>query len=237
LTLLLAVHLGTNYKAVTAVALRSLNRQRANIVYSTFSDTGEILAPRQVAPLERIFEKDGMLRWGKTRAVVVGNAEIGANLAALVGSLRSQQQQHSSVSVINLEDLARVFCNEEHVLWYDFARRRVTICLKERASPEEQLRAWMHALLLAKRIRHGGFDAMGPSHQEVLALVEETLDDIGMSWSAVAQRLGEAGWDLDAAVLETVPGYRVGVCPMEITGVGKDKGDGAPVERETKKDL
>ncbi|RPA97896.1 hypothetical protein L873DRAFT_1741151 [Choiromyces venosus 120613-1] len=241
LTLLLAVHLGTNFKAVTAVALRTLNRQRTNIVCSVFFDTGEILTPRQAARHERIFEKDGVLRWGESR--ILGNAEIGVKLTALIRSLRQSPECKKEHEGVNLAELANVFQNEKYLLWYDVQKRLVTICLKEKVSPEEQLKSWVHALVLAREIRHrllkGGADNSDrPSQQVLLDIVRKTLDDIGMSFTPMLQRLKEAGWDLGTAALETVPGYRVGICSMEITGAGKDRDDTiAKGGGETKKDL
>ncbi|CUS14733.1 unnamed protein product [Tuber aestivum] len=241
LTLLLAVHLGTNFKAVTAVALRTLNRQRANLVCSDFFDTGKILTPRQAARRERIFEKDGVLRWGGSR--VFGNAEIGVRLAALIRSLRqSPGRKKGGEEGVGLAELASVFQNEKYLLWYDAQRCLVTICLKEKVSPEEQLKSWVHALVLAREIRHrwpkGGVDnSNGPSQQALLDTVRKTLDDIGMSFTPMLQRLREAGWDLGVAVLETVPGYRVGACSIEIKGAGKCRDDTTAKGGETKKEI
>lgn len=222
---------------MTAVALRTLNRQRTNVVCSVFLDTGEILTPRQVARRERIFERDGVLRWGGSR--VLGNAEIGVKLTALIRSLRQSPEGEESVS---LTELANVFQNEKHLLWYDFQKGLVTICLKEKVSPEEQLKSWMHALVLAKEIRHrwpkGRADnSSRPSQQALLDIVKQTLDDIGMSFTPMLQKLGEAGWDLGAPVLETVPGYRVGICSTAITSAGGDKDDTTAKGGEAKKDL
>ncbi|KAG0633374.1 vitamin B6 photo-protection and homoeostasis-domain-containing protein [Tuber brumale] len=240
LTLLLAVHLGTNFKAVTAVALRTLNRQRANIVCSAFFATGEILTPRQAARRERIFEKDGVLRWGGSG--VLGNAEIGVKLTALIRSLRQSPECKEGGEGVSPAELANIFQNEKYLLWYDVQRRLVTICLKEKVSPEEQLKSWVHALVLAREIRHhwpkeGADNSDRPSQRAILDTVRRSLDDIGMSFTPMLWRLKEVGWDLDVAVLETVPGYRVSICPVEITGAGKDRDDTIAKGGETKKEL
>ena len=226
---------------MTAVALRTLNRQRTNVVCSAFLDTGEILTPRQAAQRERIFERDGVLRWGGSR--VLGNAEIGVKLTALIRSLRqSPECKKEGEKGVSLTELANVFQNEKHLLWYDVQKRLVTICLKEKVSPEEQLKSWMHALVLAKEIRHrwpkGGADNSNrPSQQALLDIVRETLDDIGMSFTPMSQRLREVGWDLGAPVLETVPGYRVGICSIETTSAGGGRDDTTAKGGEAKKDI
>lgn len=178
---------------------------------------------------------DGVLRW---RDTIIGDAQIGAKLAALAESLRSPRPNTGDVSV-TLTQLVGVFRDEKHLLWYDYAKRRVTVCLKEGVDTEGQLKAWLHALLLAQQVHQGRVNSVGPSHQELLGVVKDTLGDIGVSWKSMARRLKEAGWDVDTAVLETVPGYRIDECSTEITGTGKNKGSGAPVEwdDEAKKDI
>ncbi|KAH8160952.1 hypothetical protein CIB48_g7292 [Xylaria polymorpha] len=54
---LVGVHLWTNYQAVRSVQMRTLNKQRATLLYTEFSRSGGILRPDQVAAKEHI------LRW------------------------------------------------------------------------------------------------------------------------------------------------------------------------------
>ncbi|KAH8677653.1 vitamin B6 photo-protection and homoeostasis-domain-containing protein [Xylariales sp. PMI_506] len=51
---LIGIHLWTNYQAVRAVQMRSLNRQRAEIVASAYQRSGHVLHPYQVSSKERI---------------------------------------------------------------------------------------------------------------------------------------------------------------------------------------
>ncbi|ANB15808.1 hypothetical protein AWJ20_3452 [Sugiyamaella lignohabitans] len=92
-TLLLSLHLFTNYRAVSSVVIRTLNRQRANIVFSdivnslpeldqTVNGNAQVsgpddtefesinkavshllVTPRKASAQERILEPDGLLRW------------------------------------------------------------------------------------------------------------------------------------------------------------------------------
>ncbi|KAE8348570.1 DUF647 domain protein [Aspergillus coremiiformis] len=96
LVMLLTMHLSLNYAAVRSVQMTSLNRQRANIVFSTLlgSDPGlnlkyatlsqygplgskqniatktqdqwQVPTPAQVANQEKIFETDGILKWSSS---------------------------------------------------------------------------------------------------------------------------------------------------------------------------
>ncbi|ORY64497.1 root UVB sensitive family, partial [Pseudomassariella vexata] len=52
--ILVGIHLWTNYRAVRAVQMRSLNRQRAEIVVKEYQRSGRVLNPRDVARRESI---------------------------------------------------------------------------------------------------------------------------------------------------------------------------------------
>ncbi|RPB07847.1 hypothetical protein P167DRAFT_495171, partial [Morchella conica CCBAS932] len=260
LTLLLALHLGTNYMAVTSVALRTLNRQRANIVFSRLSDInstttttttgGVMVTPGRAARLERIFERDGVLRWGESE--VLGFARIGATFSELAASFHGAIASGgdgargglfpSSRPTITIHDIAKVFRNEKHLLWYDARKREVTICLKNDITSEEQLKAWVHALFVAKKIRHHNdnnsekkLSLSSPlTNEEILGVIETTLFDLGMSFATTVGQLRAVGWDLGTAALETKPGYRVGICSID---AGKDKDEIRSGRDEAKKDI
>ncbi|KAI1873733.1 uncharacterized protein JN550_003002 [Neoarthrinium moseri] len=51
---LLGIHLWTNYQAVRAVQMRTLNRQRAGIIVEEYRRSGRVLYPAEVAKKERI---------------------------------------------------------------------------------------------------------------------------------------------------------------------------------------
>ncbi|KAK4863286.1 hypothetical protein LT330_002064 [Penicillium expansum] len=113
LLILLAMHLSMNYIAVRAVQMTSLNRQRANIIFSALlaSDKSlaldldldldptaptpskkewKILTPAQVAKHERIFHRDGALQWTQhsgTHTIThhLGSAQIGVSMSTFLG--------------------------------------------------------------------------------------------------------------------------------------------------------
>lgn len=107
LLVLLTIHLWTNYRAVRAVSMRTLNRQRANIVFSNYLDMVSytqsyvseksskqveieigkcsVLTPEEVSHQERIFELDGVIRWkGST---IVGICTIGVPFRSILPHL------------------------------------------------------------------------------------------------------------------------------------------------------
>lgn len=164
---LLTTHLGTNYAAVRAVSMRSLNRQRANIVMTHLLAYDKILSPQQVSQRERIFElRDGALRWADDQ--VIGRCRIGVRLAELVARLPGAEagapaaarktgavvrDAGASAKTMSLSTLLKVFEHESYLLWFDSARSEALIVLKQSCEPAAQLQAWTQALLLASR--HG----------------------------------------------------------------------------------
>ncbi|KAL7274991.1 hypothetical protein RUND412_002085 [Rhizina undulata] len=243
LIFLLGIHLGTNYKAVNAVALRTLNRQRANIVFSTLQEEHIILTPQEVAKCERIFERDGVLRWNSE---VLGYAEIGVKLEVLVRSLeiqtrRPQEAQHSMEdSDVRLSDVAKVFQMQQYIMWHDVEKTRVMICLKSGITAPQQLKAWVHALIVAKEIRdriaQGGKTGPLISKKMTLDIIEKALRVLSLSFEGSVERLRSAGWDLSTAALETRPGYRVAICLNEISDAVY-KGHNVEEKAEVKKNV
>lgn len=139
--LLLTMHLSMNYAAVRAVSMRNLNRQRANILFSHLIAYDKVLTPREVAKRERIFERDGALRWANDREV--GHGKIGVSIQDIVYYL-SRDQQHpitkSSTQGPELGQLLEFYKDEEYILWYDWTTKTVSIVLKKGVSSRSQLK-------------------------------------------------------------------------------------------------
>ncbi|EAW11174.1 RUS1 family protein [Aspergillus clavatus NRRL 1] len=153
LLFLLAAHLAMNYAAVRAVQMTSLNRQRANIVFSTLldSDPAFTLAPdpqsntaslplplpnpptpAQVSYHETIFERDGLLAWKPISVsstplptLKLGYAHIGVSLTRFL-RLKSSSSSRSRSSPPPLTLLATLFADEEYILFITQASSRPT---------------------------------------------------------------------------------------------------------------
>ena len=200
-----------NHAAVRAVSMHTLNRQRANIAISTMLDQNRALTPDEVSLQERIFERDGVLRWRGTR--IIGKAIIGVSLQTVIGFLGQPHVVTGSISSlsIKLERLVSLFQDEEYLLWYERSCRIAMIVLKSKASPQSQLKAWSHALLMAQL--HASEDsASGNSKsmdEETLQRLQETLTKISIQWRQSLVALEAAGWDLNTASLETISSTRV----------------------------
>ncbi|KAI8934221.1 hypothetical protein NX059_008968 [Plenodomus lindquistii] len=209
---LLSIHLATNYAAVKAVSMRCLNRQRANIVFSSLLQHGRIVGPSEVSRRERVFEHDGVLRWSDD--TVVGYCRIGVSLHTLLSRMGLCNERTGSLDLreIAMSELLEVFSGEAYILWPASSAEEILIVLKEGCTPMDQLRAWAHALLLAKR--RSSFlgkptDDNASSAQNRLAEVRRTLADTGAVFEMNSAAMRDAGWDLDVAALETRAGTRV----------------------------
>ncbi|KAF2100684.1 DUF647-domain-containing protein [Rhizodiscina lignyota] len=205
LLFLLAIHLGTNYLAVRSVSMRSLNRQRANIVLNHLLQHDAVLRPQEVSRMERIFERDGVFRDEHDR--VIGRCSIGSSMKGLLGCLGSQQQGQSTISGsfttcgVDLRAVLDLFGREWYMLWPDSSSSRTIIVLKQGASARDGLKAWYHGLLLAKKT-----NAAAAADDK---LYTKSNSQVCSTFDGFAERLTAAGWDLTDAALETKSGTRV----------------------------
>ena len=209
LILLLSLHLAMNHAAVRAVSMHTINRQRANILFSTLLDHGKVLDPEQVSGEERIFEWDGVLRWkGSTP---FAKARIGVSLRTLLSSMAPRHAATGSTSDANwrLTKLYKAFAREQYLLWYDVRRQVAYIVLKSDATPSDSLKAWTQALLLAHRLHVSKQYAIGARDDEIFEILESSLVDLSKQWKYMIERLVTVGWDVDVSNLETVSGTRI----------------------------
>ena len=201
LILLLSLHLAMNHAAVRAVSMHTINRQRANILFSTYLDHGEVLSPEQVSGEERIFELDGVLRWeGSTP---FAKARIGVSLRTMLSSMALPHAATGSTSDADwrLTKLFKLFACEQYLLWYDVRRQVAYIVLKSEATPSDSLKAWTQALVVAHRIHINGPYATGAQDDWIFEMLETTLVDLSKQWKQLIERLVTVGWDVDVSNL------------------------------------
>lgn len=211
---LLSIHLATNYAAVQAVSMRCLNRQRANILFSSILEHGEILSPSDVSKRERVFERDGVLRWADDE--ILGHCRIGVTLNVLLGRFGRPHPLTGSVDLHAslMSALLDTFADEAYILWPGYAEKDSLIVLKAGCSPIDQLKAWAHALLLAKTVRGEGSkskpaDDDASLFKDRLAEIRRTSEHTRVLFTEHVQVLKNKGWDLDVVALETRAGTRV----------------------------
>jgi hypothetical protein len=163
------------------------------------------LSPNDVSRVERVFERDGVLRWCGEE--VVGCARIGVSLRELLGRMGEQRRARTGamhLQGVGLEELLDVFGEEKYVLWpAESAEQAALIVLKEGCTAVDQLKAWAHALLLAKRLQGGT-----SSKDRFLTELRQTLKDTRRVFEKQVDALNKKGWDLNVAALETRAGTR-----------------------------
>ncbi|RDW60772.1 hypothetical protein BP6252_12155 [Coleophoma cylindrospora] len=216
---LLAIHLGMNYLAVKAVSMRTLNRQRANLVFSNClaqcpdpstekpprSWKIKVPSPEMISLQERVFERDGVLR--ESNGAVLGYCQLGVSLHTV---LKSFGPSHASTSSHmddgNIRKLLELFHDDAYILWYDRARNMYLVVLKHGCSPTVHVRAWAHAFMTAATA-----EAQARSSTEsILRLLEVTKVRLNefLKTTDLFSELENAGWDLETGAVETRSGTR-----------------------------
>jgi len=206
--------------------MRSINRQRANILLSTMIDTtGKgVLSPQQVSAHERIFEKDGLLRW-HTDVPLGVYCRIGGSLNEVLGYVRRAAKSSSSVVNIDIQTLfLNIFVKEKYILYFDHKSAMIFIVLKKEADTIDQLKAWTQALLLAKAYakqdqeerKANANTEIGGGDQGPTSYSSDLQDSLTRTCELfvthdVEGRLRRGGWDLSVQALETSSGSRVDV--------------------------
>lgn len=183
--------------------MRTLNRQRANIVISYLSETGKILDPGEVAYREHIFERNGVLRWRQSQTL--GYGLIGVKIEHVLRLISEQDRVSGAWKSIHADlcEWRQCFENSKHLLWFDRRTQTALVVLKRNATPQAQLKAWAHGLLMAKKTNEQS------DRKSVLAQLRESLDVVETLFDTHTPGLEAAGWDLTTSALETRSGARV----------------------------
>jgi hypothetical protein len=206
LILLLSIHLETNRRAVRAVSMRTLNRQRANFVYHHLR-AGHVPSPKEVSMQERIFESPGVLRSSSGEAL--GSCQMGASMSSFLQTLASPHPATKSTTIPGtaLTKLLKPFQKANYLMWYEplsISRKvDVHIALKKDATPLDQLSAWWHAMALAD-VSHPRDKSSGEGMKsESSTLLERSMASSSALVAKHESALRELGWDLDTGALET----------------------------------
>lgn len=189
--------------------MRCLNRQRANIVFSNILGHDKVLSPSDVSERERVFEWDGVLRWADDQ--IVGYCRIGVSLNALLSRFGRRHTLTGSVDLraMEMSDLLDIFADEAYILSPASSYHEALIVLKEGCTPIDQLKGWVHALLLARQVQ-GQMSGVKQADDDASRLAElrRTLATTRELFTEHSKALKDKGWDLDVAALETRAGTR-----------------------------
>ena len=214
LILLLSIHLETNRRAVRAVSMRTLNRQRATLVYHELM-RGQVPKPEDISRQERIFERDDVLR--NSNDQISGSCAVGASMTTFLASLASQQRSATRAMTVDSAwqtTMLKHLNGRMYLLSSDGNSDSVhyNIVIKSGATPKHILTGWWHALALSERASALRSLTDTPEGQKEMAkIMEATATDASKLMQQYSEALKQAGWDLETGALETRSSIRVGV--------------------------
>ncbi|TGO45223.1 hypothetical protein BCON_0411g00060 [Botryotinia convoluta] len=225
---LLSIHLGTNYMAVRSVTMRTLNRQRANLVISSFLTNTEyeksktaLPSPREISLQERVFEREGAIR--NIQGTVLAYCKVGASLQELLSSISTPTTSGSYAEPDSiLTSLLSIYKTQGYIMWYSRSRHTFLVVLKEGTAPKVQLDAWFHAIFAVTfgngKMRESKNTRM--DNQSILSWMRNSLEE-SEKWRAETEfyrELERKGWDLNTAAIEVRAGTRLVVSGGEERG-------------------
>lgn len=189
---LVAVHLTMNYRAVRSVKMRTLNRQRATIVFREWLDSGTILNPLQVSRRERILRGGGG-RLASKSGVYTGHCAFGTYGDVYGWHPRGYERY--------------IFIHPAYFLgiWHRGGTFYMRLALKEGVS--SPLAAWFDAVIHAYHFDSALKDGLESHYENEGHVGYQSREDK----EAIFAALVAAGWDIETGALETTDPVRVRV--------------------------
>ncbi|KAJ7249373.1 vitamin B6 photo-protection and homoeostasis-domain-containing protein [Mycena rebaudengoi] len=187
---LVGLHLALNYVGIRGVVLRTLNRQRLSMVWDVYRESSDtkFASPAEIAKLERVFSRPGVLRDVNTGRIA-GHCTIGSSLTTVLGN-----------SLIP-PPLAE-FLKSEHYLLPGAVH--LHICLKEGYNAADQLKAWVHATEVGRMLllqQRASFPRPDPT--ELILAAHVRVERLFVDF---LHGLHETGWNtVDGALLPGFP--------------------------------
>lgn len=190
MVILVCIHLAMNYRAVCSVKMRSLNRQRATIVFREWLETNTVLTPSQVS------KRESILRKGR------------GNLSSKSGDYTGYCEftGYGGVMGWHPRGYHRYIFDSTHYflgIWHRRGNFYMRIALKEGIS--NPLTAWFDAVTHAYYFDTALKDGLGGHFENELPsgyVSDEMKENIFTALTA-------AGWDIESRALETTDPIRV----------------------------
>lgn len=212
LIVLLAIHLETNRRAVRAVTMQTLNRQRATLVFHHLQ-RGHVPTPVEIASQERIFERDGVLRDDHDR--IIGHCAVGASTERLLKAVSGAQTSTKAFPSQGpaLQSVLSTYEKTPYILWQDKksspGRSSLFIVLKKGVTNPEMITAWWQALAVASA--NSIKKTARPDQYAELEMMNSTRHQAAGLLKQYESALKEKGWDLECGALETVSASRIAI--------------------------
>lgn len=223
---LLTIHLWTNYRAVSSVVLKNLNRQRTNIIFADIAESLDdlrqsdisslsnmLMSPRKVSARENILEPSGILR--NSRGKIVGHAQYCGFEPLLQGVKKSN---------IDVSDLIGITKRWGYVIWYSIESARTNIFITLFDEPNSSstnssgdLHAWVHAYLIAEAAQESfskrpiNDNKVDIYNQE--RTIRKTAETVALLFEElhITSALSQAGWDVSNRNLISRPVKKISI--------------------------
>ncbi|KAJ8580158.1 DUF647-domain-containing protein, partial [Rhizopogon salebrosus TDB-379] len=194
LFVLVVGHLLANYLAVRSVVLRSLNRQRSGILWSTFRNLTDgngavILTPTEISNREIILDIPGRLRDAVSNRVI-GHGSLGVSVRHAMAHCNAA---HVLKMLLHFQNEPYVLFVTDHRPWGQQGPS-ILVSFKEGYDSLDQLRAWLHALEIAAT---WNARTTSPTASETEDIVFSTHDTIRKHFSPFMECLKRAGWNIE----------------------------------------
>lgn len=173
-TLFTVLHLVSNFRAVRAVVMETLNEARLDIVWRSFLSSGEILTPRDANATEPVFN------W------------FGGSTPIRLG-VRLQELVHSA------EDLRRATgAAEKQRYVIGVCNGRVVVSLLTSAAVKDEFRAMCHALSLRNLLK----ETHTSKHHRHWDLVDQSQDLVEKHFDSFMKLLDGSEWETERNLLD-----------------------------------
>lgn len=215
LACLVVAHITLNYLAVRTVVLRSLNRQRAGLLWHAYrSQSLSRTTPSQLSRQERIFARPSSLYRSVAgpHTEIVGHCYIGSSLSSILPpqSQAAWWKSHRPARWVSEFTPARVvslidrFAEHKFVVWFDrhaYSTPILHIILKEGHTIQDHLEAWLLATEIATRCAASSDPVLlgKRSFPDLERILNDAQGAIRESFPSFLSEIPKAGWDLAAA--------------------------------------
>jgi len=178
-----------NYFAVRSVVLRTLNRQRACILWTSFKAPNGTLfertpTPADVASKEMLFGAPSSLREASTGRLM-GRCILGMSFRNITSQCAAE----------HIASALHVFADERYMLFIAGGKGHglhginALVCFRDGYRPMDQLQAWIHAIEATRRLCGLGDDV------DLVDVLRSTLLATREALPGFLQSLVEAGWE------------------------------------------
>ncbi|TCD68720.1 hypothetical protein EIP91_010004 [Steccherinum ochraceum] len=210
---LLVLHIWINYVAVRVVVMKTLNRQRATILWAAYSGfyspdnnkekhnkSRRVLSPSDVASREYLFGSNSVLlschRGGPMR--LTGYAKIGVPFASLTASHPWFTQLSVTPSTeAALQELIDIFADTRYIVGWDLSLPtvpippRLSIILKDGHDQNAHLQAWIVASVVSSCAGEAA------THADMLRIAKSAKETVLHLYQDFVADLQRAGWHTD----------------------------------------